>query len=76
MAPATTQRARPTRIDQVHLQPVRLQLTRDQRQPVVASIATAASLPRHSIAQSLSRSRDGSNRLSRSSPVSGSSTTT
>jgi hypothetical protein len=46
-----------------------------QRQPVVASITTAASLSFHSIAQSLSRSRDGSNRLSLSSPESGSSTT-
>jgi hypothetical protein len=58
----------------MHLEAVRLQSRATQRQPVVASIATAASFPCHCIAQSVSRSRDGSKRLSRSSPESGSST--
>ena len=45
-----------------------------QRQPVVASIATAATRPRHSSAQRARLSRSAENRSSTTSPLSGSNT--
>ena len=72
--PPAEQRTRLHRLRQPHLEAVRDSSRQTQRQPVVASIATAASRPRHSSAQRARLSRSAEKRASTTSPPSGSST--
>jgi hypothetical protein len=69
------QRARPSRIDETHLEAALLQLTRDPTPTGRRLDRDRLQLARHRISQSPSSSRDGQKRLSVTSPVSESSTT-